>query len=209
MDSRAGSSILVGEWRKISRVSAWENAAASETLSKPIPSCLWPFKLYFYYEEWKRLCCSSLCLDLWLVLCRRCLNYYMICMLLQIIFCVLYHIAEVQTCWHCCQQATMNEQATYYLYLPICTAYVNHFVASVCLLHLLFLEGFEYHRQSMILLSPLLRNLYHICVLRIVGALTMILVVRHFLLEHHLMSFHWRKHIVVCLKENCVSTHRF
>ena len=27
------------------------------------------------------------------------------------------------------------------LYLPICTAYVNHFVASVCPLHFSFLEG--------------------------------------------------------------------
>ena len=47
--------------------------------------------------------------------------------------------------------------------MPICTSYVNHFAASVCPLHLLFLEGFEYHRQSMILLSRLFRNLYQIC----------------------------------------------
>ena len=38
--------------------------------------------------------------------------------------------------------------------------YLNHFVASVCSLHLLFLEGFEYHRQSMILVSPVFCNLY-------------------------------------------------
>ena len=42
------------------------------------------------------------------------------------------------------------------------TAYVNHFVASMCLLHLLFLEGFEFLRQSM--LSLLFRNLYQIYV---------------------------------------------
>ena len=72
----------------------------------------------------------------------------------------------------------------------ICTAYVNNFVASVCPLHLLFLEGFKYHRQRMTLLSPLFRNLYQIYVLRIGGALTLTLWVRHFLLELHLMSFH-------------------
>ena len=98
---------------------------------------------------------------------------------------------------------------SYYLYLPICTAYVNHFIASVCHLNFLFLEGFEYHRQSMILLSPLFHNLYQIYVLRIVGALTLTLGVRHFLLELHLKLFHWRQHIVVYLVENCVSTHRF
>ena len=42
----------------------------------------------------------------------------------------------------------------------ICTACVNHFVASVRPLHLLFLEGFEYHRQSMILSSLLFPYLY-------------------------------------------------
>ena len=66
-----------------------------------------------------------------------------------------FHIAEVQTCWH---------WTSYYLYLPICAAYVNHFVSSVCLLHLLFLEGFKCHRQTMILLSQLFRNLYQIYV---------------------------------------------
>ena len=45
------------------------------------------------------------------------------------------------------------------------TAYVNHFVASVCPLYLLFLKGFKYHRQSMILLSLPFRNLYQIYVL--------------------------------------------
>ena len=75
----------------------------------------------------------SLCLDLWLVLYRWCLNHHMICRLLQILFSVLFHNAEVQTCWHW----------TSYFHLLICTAYVNHFIASVCPLHLLFLEGFE------------------------------------------------------------------
>ena len=60
------------------------------------------------------------------------LNHHMFCRLLQILFPILFHIAEVRTCWH---------WISYYLYLPICTAYVNHFVASVCPLHLLFLEG--------------------------------------------------------------------
>ena len=54
-------------------------------------------------------------------------------------------------------------------YLSICTAYVNHFVASMCPLHILFLEGFECHRQSMMLLSPLFRNLYQKYVLEIGG----------------------------------------
>ena len=90
----------------------------------------------------------------------------MICRLSQILFPVLFNIAEVQTCWH---------WTSCYLYLPICTANVNHFIASVRPLHLLFLEGFEYHRQSMILLSPLFRNYYQIHVLRIGGALTPIL----------------------------------
>ena len=122
------------------------------------------------------------------------------CMLLQILFPILFHIAEVQIFCH---------WTSYYLYLPICTAYVNHFVASVCPLHLLFLEGFEYHRQSMILLRPLFRNFYQIYVSKIGGALTLTLGVRHFLLELHLMLFHWRQHIVVCLIGNCVSTQRF
>ena len=79
-------------------------------------------------KEWKRHNdLGILCLDLLLVLCRRCLNHNMICRLLQILFPVLFHVSEVQTCWH---------WTSYYLYLPICTAYVNHFVASVCPLHL-------------------------------------------------------------------------
>ena len=129
------------------------------------------------------ICCSSLFLDLWLVLCRRSLNHHMICRLLQILFPVLFHISEVQTCWH---------WTSYYLYLSIVQ------LMSVCPLHLLFLEGFEYHRQSMILLSPLFRNLYQIYVLRIGRGLTLTLGIRHFLLELHLMLFHWRQHIVVC-----------
>ena len=79
------------------------------------------------------LCYSSVCLDLWLVLCCRCLNHHMICRLLQILFPVLFHIAEVRTCWH---------WTSYYFYLPICTAYVNNFVASVCPFCLLFVKGF-------------------------------------------------------------------
>ena len=71
-----------------------------------------------------------------------------------------------------------------------CGAYVNHFVAFMCPLHLLFLEGFDYHRQSMILLSPLFHNLYQIYVLGIGGALTLTLGVCHFLLELHLVLFH-------------------
>ena len=43
MDSRAGSSTLVRERQEISRVSAWESSYATETLSTPVPSCLWPF----------------------------------------------------------------------------------------------------------------------------------------------------------------------
>ena len=76
---------------------------------------------------------------------------------MQILFAVLFHIAEVQTCWNL---------TSYYLYLPISTAYVNHFAASVCNLHIQFLEGFEYYRYSMIVLSPLFRNLYQIYVLK-------------------------------------------
>ena len=105
----------------------------------------------------KSICYSSLCPDLWLVLCRRCLNHPIICRLMQILFPVLFPIAEIQTCWH---------WTSYYLYLPICTAYVNHFVASVCPLHLLLIDGFEYYRQSMILLSLLFCNLYQIYVWR-------------------------------------------
>ena len=41
-------------------------------------------------------------------------------------------------------------------------------VPSIC--HdILFREGFEYHRQSMILLSPIFRYLYQICVSGIRG----------------------------------------
>ena len=76
------------------------------------------------------------------------LNHHMVW-----IICDIFHIAEVRTCW---------QWTSYYLCLPICTAYVNYFVASVYSLHLLFLEGFEYHRQIMILLSPLFSNLYQI-----------------------------------------------
>ena len=65
----------------------------------------------------------------------------------------------------------------------------DHFAASVCP-HLLFLEGFEYHLQSMILLSRLFRNLYQIYVLGIGGDLTLTHGVHHFLLEIHLMLFH-------------------
>ena len=87
-------------------------------------------------------CCVPHCaISLQLVLC---LDHHMICRLSQILFPVLFHITEGQTCWHW----------TSYLYLPICTAYINHCVASVCILHLLFIEGFKYHRQN-ILLSPL------------------------------------------------------
>ena len=59
------------------------------------------------------------------------------------------------------------------------SAYVNHFVASVCPLHLLFLEGFKCHQQSTTLLSPLFRYLYQIYVLGIGGVLTMTPGVRH------------------------------
>ena len=34
--------------------------------------------------------------------------------------------------------------------------YVNNFVASGCVLYLLFLEGFGYHQRSMVLMSPYL-----------------------------------------------------
>ena len=80
----------------------------------------------------------------------------------------------------------------------------------LCPLHLLFLEveGFEYHQQSMILLSPLFRYLYQTYVLRRGVALPLAPGVRHFWIELHLMLFHWRQHIVVCLMENCVFTHR-
>ena len=96
------------------------------------------------------------------------------------------------------------------LYLPICTADVNHFVASVCPLHILFLERFEYHWQNMILLSPQFCNLYQIYVLRIGGALILTLGVRHFLLKLHCLDVvpvtADNRHIVVCLIKNCVST---
>ena len=61
----------------------------------------------------KWLCCSSLCVDLWLVLYCQYLNNHMICRLLQVLFPVLFHIAEVWTCWHwtsCCLQYTKYVQ---------------------------------------------------------------------------------------------------
>ena len=61
----------------------------------------------------------------------------------------------------------------------LCTI-VHDIVASVCNLHILFLEGLEYHQQSMILVSPLFRYLYQIYVLGMGGGLTLILGVRHF-----------------------------
>ena len=102
------------------------------------------------------LYCLFVCL---FVLCCQYLNNHMInfCRLWQILFPVLFHIAEDRTFWH---------WTSHYLYLLICTAYVNHFVyiASVYPhpLHLLFLEGFANHQQSVILLSPLFRYLYQI-----------------------------------------------
>ena len=57
----------------------------------------------------------------------------------------------------------------------------------MCNLHLLFIEEFEYHRQSMILLSPLFQNLYQIYALIIGVDLTLTLRVHHFLLELQFM----------------------
>ena len=103
----------------------------------------------------------------------------MICSLLQILFPVVIRVAEVRTCW--------IKLYIIILYLAMCTAYVNNFIASVCPLHLLFLFGFEYHLKIMILLSPLFRNLYQIYVFGIGGSVTLTLGVRHFWPEIHLM----------------------
>ena len=113
-------------------------------------------------------------LDLWLVLCLQYLNHIWFGGYCRFYFLFFFNITEVRTCWH---------WTSYYFYLPICTAYANPFVASVCPFNFLFLVGFEYHQQSMILLSPLNSYLYQIYVLAIGGALTLNLGVRHFWLE--------------------------
>ena len=46
------------------------------------------------------LLCSSLYFYLWIVLCYQYLNRHMICRLLPVLFPVLFHIAEVRTCWN-------------------------------------------------------------------------------------------------------------
>ena len=63
---------------------------------------------------------------------------------------------------------------------------------SICVSSSSFIpiEGFEYHRLSMTVLSQLFRNLYQIYVLGIGGALTLMLGVRHFSLELHLLLIH-------------------
>ena len=62
MDSRAGSSTLVGEWQEISRVSAWESASATETLSTPIQSFAEDISQHFTIEQklWTQPCTCSL-----------------------------------------------------------------------------------------------------------------------------------------------------
>ena len=92
------------------------------------------------------------------------LNHHMISWLLQILFPLLFHFAKVRTFWH---------WTSYYLHLPICTAYVNTFAASVCPYHILFPEGFEYYQQSKIMLSRLFHYLYQIYVSGIGGAPTL------------------------------------
>ena len=59
----------------------------------------------------------------------------------------------------------MASNFIWFVYLSRCTVYVNHFVASGCPVHLLFLEIFEYHQRSMILLCPIFRYLYQLYVL--------------------------------------------
>ena len=145
---------LVREWQEISRVSARESSFATETLSTPIPSIV-SLAFSTKFQIWRVKVTELLIIIPRSLTCSlsSMFDHHIICRLLQILFSALFHIGEVRTCWH---------WTSYYLYPSICTAYVNHFVASVCPLHLLFLERFEYYLQSMILLSPLFRNLFQI-----------------------------------------------
>ena len=56
-----------------------------------------------------------------LILLVLCCRYHMICRLWQFLVPVLFYIEEVQTCWH---------WTSYLFYLPRCTVFLNHFVAS-------------------------------------------------------------------------------
>ena len=158
----------------------------------------WPVAfqtIHFEYEEWKWQCCSSLCLDLWLVLCRQYLNHHQ--MIVDFIFCSFPYRSS-------------NMLALNFILL---SAHLYRlcifFVAFVCPFHLLFLEGRRIRVSSpkQDLLSAISLFISDICVRNRRG-LTLILGVPYFWLELHLMLFHWRQHIIVCLIENCVSIHQ-
>ena len=146
MRSRAGSSTLVGEWQEISRVDLYKHMRALPWLKHSQHPSHLASGLFNYIFNMKSEIGSlahyhDLISDLFFVV-----NIWIIIWVVGYcrLFPVRFHIAEVQTCWY---------WTSYYLYLPICTASVNHFVVSVCPLYLLFFEGFECHWQSRILIN--------------------------------------------------------
>ena len=121
-------------------------------LSKPIPSCLWPFKLYFDMKS-ESGCVTHLynlisdlffVVDIWIIIwfvgcCRFYYLFFSISQKLELV--IELHI----------------------IYICPFVQLMQIILQFLCVLFIfLFLEGFEYHQQSMILLSPLFRNLYQI-----------------------------------------------
>ena len=145
MDSRAGSSTLLRESHETSIVSARQSASATGTLSTPIPSCLWLF--YYIYNmksesaydahHYAQIYELFFAVNIWII--TQFVDY-----------------CSFFSCSFPHRKSSILMALNFLLFVsPICTVHVNDFVASECPLHLLFLEGFDYHQRSLTLSSPL------------------------------------------------------
>ena len=100
-----------------------------------------------------------ICADIWLVLSCRYLYH-------DVIYLV---VVDFICCYFFFYRRSSNLLVLNFILFEssISTVYVNYFLASGCLPHLLFLEEFGYHQRRIMLMSQLFRYLYQIRVLEI------------------------------------------
>ena len=135
------------------------------------PSLLVSGLLKYIFNMKCEICCVShhfgWISDLFFFL-QSCLNYHVICWVLQFLF-------------HPFPILQKFELAGIEFHIVcMCPDLKNIIIATGCPLHLLFLEGFEYHQWSMVLSSPVFCYLYQIYVFSIWVDLTPTLGVRHY-----------------------------
>ena len=154
MGSRAGSSTLLKEWQKTTRVSAWKITLSRLEHSQHLPHLVSGLFNNIYNMKVESSCVAHHYTYISLTCSLMSLFKSSHDLLVVAVF------TSSSSSFLCRWNSNLLAFNIILFVSPRCTDFVNHCVTSGCVPHPLFLEGFEYPQWSMILLSSLFHYLY-------------------------------------------------